>query len=184
MMRRWSVATPFPVAKLAVAVLLLAISACASDGDVSERVEFCCGPKDAQLSTYSLAAPSVPGFLLAPLRTQLVAALAARGLRQVERDPDAVVTLTYSAFYPDSERPYANDGFMDPLAITGPRKFDARITLDIRRASDNAQVLRGMMSREHRESVGEYGHERGRTEMRAAFDQLLKRLPASGKKAA
>jgi hypothetical protein len=166
------------------AALLLGIAACASDGDISERVDFCCGPKDAQLSTYSLAAPGVPGFLLAPLRTQLVAALETKGMRQVDQHPDALVTLAYSASFPDSERPYANDGFMDPLAITGPRKFDARITLEIRRASDNAQVLRGTMSREHRESVGEYGHERAGSELRAGFDQLLKRLPAAGKKAA
>ncbi len=164
------------------AALLLVIAACASDGDISERVDFCCGPKDARLSTYSLAAPTVPGFLLAPLRTQLVAALEAKGMRQVDKSPDAWVTMAYSAYFPDSERPYANDGFMDPLSVGGPRKFDARITLEIRRASDNAEVLRGTLSREHRESVGEYGHERAHDEMHAAFDQLLKRLPASGKK--
>jgi hypothetical protein len=39
------------------------------------------------------------------------------------------------------------------------------------------------MSREHRESVGEYGHERARDEMRAAFDQLLKHLPSGRNKA-
>ena len=164
------------------AAFLLLTAACASDGDISERVDFCCGPQDAQLSTYSVAAPTVPGFLLAPLRMQLVAALEAKGLRQVDKNPDALVTMAYSAHFPDSERPYANDGFMDPLAVGGPRKFDARITLEIRRASDNAEVLRGTMSREHRESVGEYGHERARDEMRAAFDHLLKRLPSAGKK--
>lgn len=163
--------------------VLLMIGACTSGGGIAERVEYCCGPKGMQLSTYSLVAPTVPGFLLTPLRTELVAALAAKGWRKVDRDPDALVTLTYSVFYADSERPYTNDGFMDPLAITGPRKFDARISLEIRRASDNAQVLRGTMSREHRESVGEYGHERARAQMRAAFDQLLKRLPAAGRKA-
>jgi hypothetical protein len=168
--------------RLSAALMLLMTAACASDGDISERVEFCCGPKDAQLSTYTLAAPTVPAFLLPVLRSQLVAALAAKGLQQVDKNPDALVTMAYSAYFPDSERPLANDGFSDPLAVGGPRKFDARITLEIRRASDNAQILRGTMSREHRESVGEYGHERARDEMRAAFDQLLKHLPSGRNK--
>jgi len=159
--------------------MLLLTAACASD--MSERVEFCCGPKDAQLSTYTISAPTVPGFLLAPLRTQLVAALAAKGLQQVDRNPDALVTMVYSVFYPDSERPYENDGFSDPLSVGGPRKFDARITLEIRRATDNVEILRGTMSREHRESVGQYGHERARDEIRAAFNQLVKRLPSASR---
>jgi len=92
-----------------------------------------------------------------------------------------LVTMVYSVFYPDSERPYANDGFTDPLSVGGPRKFDARITLEIRRAADNAEVLRGTMSREHRDSVGQYGHERARDQIRAAFDQLLKRLPSGSR---
>ncbi len=167
--------------RLSAALMLLMTAACASD--MSERVEFCCGPKDAQLSTYTLSAPTVPGFLLAPLRTQLVAALAAKGLQQVDKNPDALVTMAYSAYFPDSERPFANDGFSDPLSVGGPRKFDARITLEIRRASDNAEILRGMMSREHREWVGEYPHDRARDEMRAAFDQLLKHLPSGRNKA-
>ena len=167
--------------RLSAALLLLVTAACASDGGISERIDFCCGAKDAQLSTYTLSAPKVPPFLLAPLGSQLVAALAAKGWRQVDKNPDALVTMTYSAFYPDSERPLANDGFSDPLAVGGPRKFDARITLDIRRASDNVQVMRGTMSREHREAVGEYGHERARAAIRAAFDDLLKRLPSARK---
>jgi hypothetical protein len=162
-------------------LLLLLTAACASDGDISERIEFCCGPKGVPLETYSLSMPTVPTFLVPALRPQLVAALSARGMREVDRDPDALVTMVYSAFYPDSERPYANDGFTDPLSVGGPRKFEARITLEIRRASDNADVLRGTMSREHRESVGEYGHERARAEIRAAFDRLLRRLPSGTK---
>ena len=165
------------------ALLLVLTAACASDGDISERIEFCCGPKGAPLSTYSLSMPTVPAFLVPVLRPQLAAALTAKGMRQVDRNPDALVTLVYSVFYPDSERPYANDGFTDPLSVGGPRKFDARITLEIRRAADNAEVLRGTMSREHREAVGQYGHERARESIRAAFDQLVKRLP-SGKKSA
>jgi hypothetical protein len=163
------------------ALLLVFVSACASDGDISERIEFCCGPKDARLATYSLSMPTVPAFLLPALRPQLIAALSAKGMRQVDRNPDALVTMVYSVFYPDSERPYANDGFTDPLSVGGPRKFDARITLEIRRAADNAEVLRGTMSREHRDSVGQYGHERARDQIRAAFDQLLKRLPSGSR---
>jgi hypothetical protein len=169
--------------RLSAALLLLVTAACASDGDISERIDFCCGPKDAALTTYTISAPKVPPFLLVPLGSQLVDALTAKGWRQVDKNPDALVTMTYSAFYPDSERPLANDGFSDPLSVGGPRKFDARVTIDIRRASDSAQILRGSMSREHREAVGEYGHERARAAIRAAFNDLLKRLPAVRKAA-
>jgi hypothetical protein len=163
--------------RLSAALLLLITAACASDGDISEHVDFCCGPKDARLETYALSMPTVPAFLLPAFRTQLVAALSAKGMREVDRSPDALVTMVYSAYFPDTARRYANDGFTDPMAVTGPRKFDARISIEITRVSDNAQVLRGTMSREHREWVGDYGHERAREAIRAAFDDLLKRLP-------
>ncbi len=169
--------------RLSAAFLLLITAGCVSDGGISEHVDFCCGPKDVRLETYSLSMPSVPAFLLPALRAQLVAALSAKGMREVDRYPDALVTMVYSAYFPDTERPYANDGFTDPMAVTGPRKFEARISLEITRVSDNAQVLRGTMSREHREWVGEYGHEKAREAIRAAFDDLLKRLPTVKKAA-
>jgi hypothetical protein len=75
------------------ALLLVLTAACASDGDISERIEFCCGPKGAPLSTYSLSMPTVPAFLVPVLRPQLAAALTAKGMRQVDRNPDALVTL-------------------------------------------------------------------------------------------
>src|SRR5580765_3141954 len=106
--------------RVGAALLLVLIAACASDGDISERIDFCCGPKDAPLATYSLSMPTVPAFLLQALRPQLVAALSAKGMREVDRNPDALVTMVYSVFYPDSERPYENDGFSDPLSVGGP----------------------------------------------------------------
>jgi hypothetical protein len=158
------------------AVFLLLVTACAS-GALSHNVEYCCGPKDARLETFSLALHQVPAFIATPLRTELVAALNARGLRQVEAHPDAMVTLTYGATYLDAETPLANDGFGDPLAHGDRRKFDARVTLDVRRASDGAEVLRGALSREHKVAVGEYRHDAERPAFRRAFDALLAGLP-------
>jgi hypothetical protein len=157
------------------AVCLTVLFGCATGGDIDTHVDFCCGPTQPALSTYSIATISVPSFLVAPLRGALAAALTARGWRESERNPDALFTLQFAEVFPD--RPLANDGFADPLATGGPRKFDARVTLDVRRATDGVELLRGTLSREHTESVGEYDHRRGRDAMRDAFEHLLKRLP-------
>lgn len=166
-------------ASVAAFVVLLLASACATEGHLSENVEFCCGPPGPVMSTFSLTFASLPTFLVPVMRDSLVASLTAKGLRQVEKNPDALITLSFNAVYADTDRPLAKDGFADPLSVGGPRKFDARLTLDIRRASNGAPVLRGVMSREHKESVGDYGHERGRAKIRDGFDQLLKRLPSA-----
>ncbi len=156
-------------------LLMLLVSGCASDPALARRLEFCCGPADAQLGRYRLELVAVPAFLVAPLSDELNAALTAKGWHETATDPDALVTLRFDAVYAD--RPLANDGFADPLASGGPRKFDARITLEIRRASDGAEVLRGTLMREHTEFVGTYDHHRARPALRAGFDALLKRLP-------
>ena len=159
------------------AVVLLTATACVTDPGVSHDVAYCCGPPGTVLTTYSLTLTAVPGFLVPQLRGELVAALAARGLRPTDVSPDALVTLSYSETYPDADRPFVNDGFADPLATGGQRQFDARVTLDIRRAADGADVLRGVLSREHTVSVGEYNHDKARRAIRGGFDVLLKRLP-------
>ena len=166
-------------AGVAAVVLLLFATACATEGHLSENVEMCCGAPGPAVSTYSLTLTALPPFLVPVMRDSLVAALAAKGLRQTDKSPDALITLSLNAVYADADRPLANDGFADPLSVGGPRKFDARVTLDIRRSANGAPVLRGVMSREHKESVGEYGHERGRADIRAGFDRLLKRLPSA-----
>ena len=73
----------------------------------------------------------------------------------------------------------ADDGFGDPLAHGGQREFDARVTLDVRRGSDDAELLRGVLSREHKVSVGEYDHAKGRDDIRRGFEALLAHLPKS-----
>jgi len=161
---------------VAAIVVLLMAAACATEGHLSHDVEFCCGTKGPPLTTYSLTMQKMPSFLVVPFRDALTASLAAKGLRQTDKNPDALITLSYAAVFDD--RPLANDGFADPLAVGGPRKFDARMTLEIRRASDGEKVLLGTLSREHKESVGEYGHQRGLAQIRDGFDQLLKRLPS------
>src|SRR5262249_40076901 len=113
--------------RVAAIVCLTVLFGCATGGDIDTNVDFCCGPKQPAPSTYSIATISVPGFLVAPLRGALGAALSARGWREVDRNPDALITLQFAAVYPD--RPLANDGFADPLATGGPRKFEARVTL-------------------------------------------------------
>ena len=135
----------------------------------------CCGAKEPAISTYGVTMVSVPTFMIGPLRGALVDALATRGWRESAERPDALITLQYAAVYPD--RPFVNDGFADPLASGGPRKYEARVTLDVRRASDNAELLRGTLSREHTESVGEYDHRRAMDSMRDAFEALVSRLP-------
>jgi hypothetical protein len=165
--------------RVAAVVVLSLTAACATQGPLSHDVEYCCGPKGTALATYDLTLVAVPAFLAPTLRDPLVAALKERGLEPSDKAPDALITLSYSAVYAESERPLANDGFSDPLSVGGPRKYEARVTLDVRRASDGAEVLRGVLSREHRESVGDYGHERGREEIRDGFEALLKRLPAA-----
>jgi hypothetical protein len=161
--------------RLAAVACLTILFGCATGGDIDTHVDFCCGPNEPALATYSVATIAVPGFLVGPLRGALVAALTARGWREADANPDALITLQFAAVYPD--RPLANDGFADPLATGGPRRFDARVTLDVRRAADGVELLRGTLSREHVESVGEYDHRRGRDAIRDAFEQLLKRLP-------
>ena len=165
--------------KLAAAAVVWLAAACATEGHLSHEVLYCCGPKGPPLATYELTLVSVPAFLAPALRDSLVAALAARGLKPSEHNPDAAISVTFVADYSASERPLTRDGFSDPLSVGGPRKFDARVTLEVRRVSDGATVLRGVLSREHRESVGEYGHERGREQIRDGFEQLLQRLPVA-----
>lgn len=155
---------------------LLLLAACASSGDVSRKVEYCCGPPGAALSSYSLQLIDVPGFLVPYLRDELQAALLAKGLTQVNADPTALVTLTYSEVYPDPE-PLPNDGFADPMLSERSRRFIAVVTLDIRRAGDGAELMRGTLSRMHTVSVGEYMHQKARVPIRRGFDQLLKALP-------
>jgi len=163
--------------RYAARLLLWLIAGCANEATLSDRIDFCCGPKGASFDSYRVSMTSVPGFLVAPLREELIAALNAKGWRESADHPDVLVTLNFAAVYPDSGRPLANDGFADPLSNGGPRKFDATVTLDIRRASDDAEVLRGTLTREHTESVGEYDHRRARSAIRDGFDHLLKRLP-------
>ncbi len=164
---------------LGVALLLLLATACASDKALQHDVEYCCGPPGARPATFSVELRAVPAFLVAPLRAELVAALTARGLRQDDTHPDALVTLTYTAIYHDAGKPLPDDGFGDPVVHSGQRKFDAHVTLDVRRAADGAELLRGVLSREHKVSVGEYDHAKGRPELRRGFDALLTRMPKS-----
>ncbi len=172
-------------AAVALALMFVLTSGCATQAPLLHNVEFCCGPihgskQRLSLETYSLKFEAFPAFLEPTMRDALVAALGAKGFRPSPTDPEALITLRYSEVFDDANRPLANDGFGDPLAQPGgrPRKFDARVTLEIRRASDDAEVLRGVLSREHEVSVGEYDHERGRAQIRAGFTQLLNRLPA------
>jgi len=158
-------------------VVLLATTACVVDPAVSHDVAYCCGPPGTVMKTYSLSLTEVPGFLAPLLREELVGALAARGLRPAEANPDVLVTLRYSETYADADRPYVNDGFADPLATGGQRQFVAHVTLEIRRAADGTDVLRGALSREHTVSVGEYNHDKARDAIRGGFDALLRRLP-------
>jgi hypothetical protein len=161
--------------RVVAAACLTVLLGCATGGDIDSHVDFCCGPQQPMLKTYSVATIAVPGFLVPPLRTALVEALTARGWREAAASPDALITLQFAAVYP--HRALENDGFADPLATGGPRKFDARVTLDVRRAVDGVELLRGTLSREHVESVGEYDHRRARDALRDAFEHLLKRLP-------
>ena len=156
---------------------LFLLAGCASGGDVSHELEYCCGPPGPGLSNYSLTLVDIPGFLLPYLRDELEPALLARGLTRVNADPEALVTLTYSEVYPDADEPLPDDGFGDPILHARSRRFIAVVTLDIRRADDGAAVLRGTLSRMHTVSVGEYMHPKARKPIRMGFDQLLKRLP-------
>ena len=161
------------VAGLAVSWL----AACASPGNVSYKLDYCCGPTGADLSSYTLQFNDMPGFLVPYMRDALVGALTAKGMHEVRADGQATVTLTYSETYPDAHQPIVDDGFGDPLATERSRQFIAVVTLEIRRAADGAEVLRGSLSRMHTVTVGEYMHERARAAIRAGFDQLLKKLP-------
>jgi hypothetical protein len=162
---------------MSAAFALGLLTACASSSDVSRKLEFCCGPPGTELSSYSVALVGVPGFLVPYLRDELDAALQAKGLAPVAADPTALVTMTYSEIYPDADEPLADDGFADPMLSARSRRFVAVVTLEIRRASDGAEVLRGTLSRMHTVSVGEYMHQRARVTIREGFDGLLKRLP-------
>ena len=161
--------------RVVAAACLTMLLGCASGGDISTHVDYCCGPKGPALSTYSITFVTTPGFLATTLHSELVAALTARGWREAAAHPDVLITVQYAAIYP--QRAFANDGFADPLSNGGPRTYDAQVTVDVKRASDGVELLRGTLSREHTESVGDYGHESGRAAIRAAFDRLVGRLP-------
>jgi hypothetical protein len=158
-------------------VVVATLMGCASAGDVSHKVDYCCGSDKQTPSSYTLQLSDMPGFLVPYMRDALTAALTAKGMREVPADGQAKVSLTYSEIYPDAGQPVVDDGFGDPLATARSRKFVAVVTLEIRRAADGAELLRGSLSRMHTVSVGEYMHERARSAIRAGFDQLLKRLP-------
>ncbi len=172
-----------PMRRLAVAMVALALlAACATQAPLLHDVEFCCGPLDrgegGPLATYSLKLEAVPAFLAPTLRDALVAALDAKGLQPSQWRPEALITLRFSEVFADADRPLAHDGFGDPLSAPGgASKFDARVTVDVRRAADDALVLRGTLSREHEEAVGEYDHTRDRAQIRDGFAHLLERLP-------
>src|SRR5262249_1677247 len=128
------------------------------------------------VTSYSLKLVNVPGFLVPYLRDELEAALVAKGLTHVNADPTAFVTLTYSEIYPDPE-PLPDDGFADPMLSERSRRFIALVTVDIQRAADGAELLRGTLSRMHTVTVGEYMHDKARVPIREGFEQLLKPLP-------
>jgi len=155
---------------------MMFVTGCATSSGVSHHLEFCCGANGPPLATYDLALENVPGFLAPYLSDELEAALLAKGMQRATQDPAAHVTLTYSEIYPDSTEPLVNDGFSDPMLSTRPRRFIARVTLQIRRV-DGAEVLRGTLSRPHTVSVGDYMHQRARVPIYAGFVELLKRLP-------
>jgi hypothetical protein len=157
--------------------LVMGLAGCASPGDVSHKLEYCCGTNEVPLSSYTIQLNDIPGFLVPYLRDELIAALAEKGMREVPSGGQANVSLTYSEIYPDAGQAVVDDGFGDPLATARSRQFVAVVTLEIRRAANGAEVLRGTLSRMHTVSVGEYMHERARTAIRAGFDRLLKRLP-------
>jgi hypothetical protein len=162
---------------ISAALALLCLTACASSTDVSRKLEFCCGPPGTELTSYDLQLIGVPGFLVPYLRDELEAALRAKGMTPATAEPTALVTLAYSEIYPDADEPLPDDGFADPMLSQRSRRFVALVTLEIRRADDGAEVLRGTLSRMHTVSVGEYMHQRARVTIRAGFDGLLKRLP-------
>jgi hypothetical protein len=161
---------------ICAAGLVWLLAGCAASGDISHSMEFCCGPPGKPLTSYSLKLVNVPGFLVPYLRDELEAALVAKGLTHVNADPTAFVTLTYSEVYPDPE-PLPDDGFADPMLTERSRRFIALVTLNIERADDGAEILRGTLSRMHTVTVGEYMHEKARAPIREGFDQLLKPLP-------
>ena len=158
------------------AFVVLLLAGCATPGDVSTSVNYCCGPPGKPVTSYSLKLVNVPGFLVPYLRDELEAALVAKGLTHVNADPTAFVTLTYSEIYPDPEE-LINDGFADPMLTQRSRRFIALVTISIQRADDGAEILRGTLSRMHTVSVGEYMHDKAREPIREGFNQLLKPLP-------
>jgi hypothetical protein len=166
-------------APLRVLVLALAawLAGCTAPGGVSHKLDYCCGPDEPTPSSYTLQLHDIPGFLVPYMRDSLVAALARKGMHEVTTGAQADVTLRYSEIYPDAGQRVVDDGFGDPLATARSRQFVAVVTVEIRRAADGAEVLRGSLSRMHTVSVGEYMHERARTAISAGFDQLLKPLP-------
>jgi hypothetical protein len=161
---------------ISAAFVVCLLAGCATPGDLSTTVNYCCGPPGKPVTSYSLKLVNVPGFLVPYLRDEFEAALVAKGLTHVNADPTAFVTLTYSEIYPDPEG-LPDDGFMDPMLTARSRRFIALVTVDILRAADDAEILRGTLSRMHTVSVGEYMHEKARVPIREGFNKLLKPLP-------
>jgi len=161
---------------LCAVIVVLLLAGCVSESGLSHKVDYCCGAPGKALTSYSLKLVNVPGFLVPYLSDELEAALVAKGLTHVNADPSALVTLTYSEIYPDPE-PLPQDGFSDPMLSERSRRFIALVTLDIQRADDGAEILRGTLSRMHTVTVGEYMHQKARVPIREGFDQLLKPLP-------
>ncbi len=139
-------------APLLMMLLLLITAACASDGGISEHVDFCCGPKDARLETYSLSMPTRSGVSAADVANATGRGAFSQGnaCRSIGH-PDALVTLVYSAYFPDTERPYANDGFTDPMSVDGPAQVRrADHARDHARIGQRASVARHDVARASR----------------------------------
>jgi hypothetical protein len=137
------------------------------DVDPNKRVEH------VAVSSYTLVIDQMPGFLAPMMRDELVAALDARGAREVAAGGDVEFRLRFRQVTLDAEDVAPEDRFDGTIAPEEATRFVAEAVLTALLPGRSKPVLVGSISRVHAISAGAYMHARSRAAIRRGFDQLL-----------
>ena len=156
---------------LYAASALLASFGCTSAGhSLSVDVDASVAPRD--VASYTIEIEQMPGFLVPFFHDELVAALAARGAKEVAAEGDVAFVLRFSQL-PLGETVDRPDTLGEHTGSVDVSRFLARVELFAKTPDVAAPIRIGALSRPHSVMTGAYMHERARGQIRQGFDRLL-----------
>lgn len=174
--------------------LVLSVGCANIETEVAVAPGVCC-ELDSNYQSFAIDSSGVPKFLRSYFSEELAAVLRGKGLVEVEPaqlqvalrfergalDGASPITVTMDpGEQVQTPRPRTDsDAFRQSMGSETPRRFMARLVMEMRTTDSDQIVWSGVLTRVHSVSTGDYMHERARLAINLAFQRLLKDFPSS-----